>query len=435
MKKFTITADEAKALNDANAISKDKLTEAWRTIAIKYAIVLNTIKSLGGLNFEAQPMIAVAPPVPVVTAPTPVLTPTVEIIMPDELPIIYPGSTEFTEVALLSKFQAVLEQRDKLVDLLANIQVTDHNSNAIARELGVKAKRFTNSVDEIIDRMKRPALDTQKNFITIGKKINEPLLSSLNYVSGMVSAFEKKIQAENDKQALLLKQEQEQLDKGERDKQAKSLATRQWIEKFQTEQANEVKNAKDKKALNKIVEYLESYQPSTETLGDQYDYFMKVVSELVQSAKKGTQGTLAIDDDLETRKQEREEHNKNDLKAFLEVMGIKPGAMDDELQKYFIRFGTWEIAYDSRHTIRTEIEKATALKSQAVSTETVKVKNRRKVVAFKIVDATLVPAEYRSIDEKLIKLAMKMNKVQIEEGKFNIPGIEWEEDTKTVFRG
>lgn len=63
---------------------------------------------------------------------------------------------------------------------------------------------------------------------------------------------------------------------------------------------------------------------------------------------------------------------------------------------------------------------------KAVRTETASA-HQRKVWSFEVLDATLVPVEFKIVDQALIRDAVKM-------GTRSIPGVRIFEETKTVFR-
>jgi len=64
----------------------------------------------------------------------------------------------------------------------------------------------------------------------------------------------------------------------------------------------------------------------------------------------------------------------------------------------------------------------------------VKIKNRRKITSYQVIKEADVPHEYMEPSKIKIKLAMKLHKDKIDAGEFNIPGIEWSEETKVTFR-
>ncbi|MEI7636166.1 MAG: hypothetical protein WCJ37_02590 [Syntrophus sp. (in: bacteria)] len=83
----------------------------------------------------------------------------------------------------------------------------------------------------------------------------------------------------------------------------------------------------------------------------------------------------------------------------------------------------------AKHEIQapTVLAPVIPVQEKVTRTDTGTSAHQRKVWTFEVVDASLVPAEYKIIDEQLIKDAVRM-------GLRSIPGVRVFEEVKTVFR-
>jgi hypothetical protein len=426
-KQFTITKQEADELIAAQN-NKQSVLEIWTRICTANGINLSKgIKHLGGYQYDGTAFEA-APPVPPIP-PAPMQADDVEYSIN-----FLPEKSNFavTERDIETEMAGIMSQTNDIAQkVLSMVTITNMDNNTAARAVGAKAKKFLNQLEDIRKQKSQPHLDAQRNYMEIFKKIANPVQTALRQLGDAVNAFESQVQKQQEEAKLKAAQELN-LQKAEQEKVLElNNAIKNQIDDIIIDFTDTINGCKTKAKLKKEIENIESWKPIESDYGSLFDYLKKQIEGVLYAAKRK----------LENQKEEisaapeskfTEETWKQDCIEFYKILGIKEADIEATLETALQLYGSYEMVFGKRNEIRDKFNESVMLKSSAG--KEVKIKNRRKITSYQVIKEADVPHEYMEPSKIKIKLAMKLHKDKIDAGEFNIPGIEWSEETKVTFR-
>ena len=377
------------------------------------------------------------------------------------------------EKPVVSKFD--MEQKVLEIVAVCNLAVTvkDDATNDYARQVGKNASLVVRAIENKRKELNgNPKKEIEDNN-SVAKKLSAPIEVQIDKIRMAVSTYElekeKKRLAEVAK-AEEAKRKQEEAEQKERDR---VQAIKQKIFDTKNKSLSDIDAISDPESLLAFEKRFKAWKPKASEYGEfmnEVDAIKKDIEDRIKTRKvivadiekarkeserlKGVAKKQALKElelkkakldaekaqaDADQKKKDAEgqaiENEANrDLSIYLATLGVKD--VPKRTEEFVQLFGSSKGAMENKPKIVEKINAERIEDYNSKNLKSEKVKNQRTEYKFTVLDETLVPREFLSVDDVKIRKAIVEKRSELEKdlSSFKIAGVEIFPETKTVFK-
>jgi len=345
------------------------------------------------------------------------------------------------------------KQVSELYKLSKKIAVIDNDfDNQSARDLAKQLTSIKTKVDNLRKEWNTPHQTKIDNNNDKAKTIVQPLEKEVERLKQSVTFYESEKERKRLEEKKKLEAELKEKEEKEKKESERKIKIRSEIDRLRSDGQSKVNECKNTKEVNDLEVKLKGWKLKPEFFMEFIDEVEKVKSDIIESLSKrkpliieleekkaeaeklqgeqreqAEKETKAKQDLIDAENARISEENKNkklqeendelsakqDLLIMIASFGIKYN-VEDYLNSIIKKYGNCRQAISERDKVVEDYKQSLYDKSRMNTIESEKVKNVRLTFEFNIVDESLIPREFLSIDEVKIRKALVDNRKDLE---------------------
>jgi hypothetical protein len=371
------------------------------------------------------------------------------------------ASVEETGVTVGATFSVHKKSADEVIKKCKRIKkVESDKENVKAREIAKSASELKTTINKARTTLNKPLKERIDKNNADAKLIIEPITGQIDRLKVLIGDYEQ--EKENARQEALKKAEEERLakEKEERKRQEAIQLIRNKINDIQNDYNTKIHECKTSKTLDKYEKEIKALKITKKEFGEQVESMEQVkeillqqvieryvvVKQLEKASGEEKKELIAEQEkkhaeNIETKTLEEQQMDvlaEQELITLVSSLHSKDcgWTVDDKMAELVEKYGSCNQANMFRDDIIANEQSHTESNKAIKELEGDKVKNQRKEVKFKIVDATKIPREFMKVDEAKIRATMGENRADLKNdiNSFKIEGVEFYIESTTVLK-